>query len=169
MGEFAPTEFGKAAMCSGLPPELCITIKADLEKARSQFVMTTELHLTYLCVPILEEINIPNYERYFEIVKNIQVCRASVAIYSIIFILVETDVCMHYTIQPQDGTPAYAVMKNIGLNLSYIYRATKGTKKTGSNDDRVAKRFFIALILNDLLQEVRRRFACRWLFSFPLI
>lgn len=32
-------------------------LQADLEKARQSFVMTTELHLTYLCVPVTEAIN----------------------------------------------------------------------------------------------------------------
>lgn len=46
-------------------------MQADLEKARESFVMTTELHLTYLCVPVMEDIA-PDWGRFYETVSRLQ-------------------------------------------------------------------------------------------------
>ncbi len=47
-------------------------LQADLERARESFVMTTELHLTYLCVPVMEDIT-PDWGRFYEMVRRLQV------------------------------------------------------------------------------------------------
>lgn len=39
-------------------------VQDDLERARQSFVMTTELHLTYLCVPITETVAMLDWKRF---------------------------------------------------------------------------------------------------------
>ena len=35
-----------------------MNLRNDLERARLSFVLTTELHLTFLCVPVTEALNV---------------------------------------------------------------------------------------------------------------
>lgn len=53
-----PTDLGVAAQASGLPPEICKDIKSDLEKAREAIVLSSDLHLTYICVPFMEDVKV---------------------------------------------------------------------------------------------------------------
>jgi hypothetical protein len=48
---YLPTSLGKATLASGMAPEEALQIKADLSRAREAFVMSTDLHLTFLVTP----------------------------------------------------------------------------------------------------------------------
>lgn len=61
--------FGRAVLGSGLPPEICMLIRQDLQRARESLVLSTELHLTYLCVPVSDDV-IPNWQHLHEIIHN---------------------------------------------------------------------------------------------------
>ena len=50
-GTWQPTNTGIAVHSSGLPPDICRDIVGDLEKAQKAFVLDSDLHLIYLCVP----------------------------------------------------------------------------------------------------------------------
>lgn len=69
---YTATGLGKAAMASGLAPEEVLQVQRDLEKAREGFVMTTELHLTYLITPLKEDLN-PNFQVFYDIWSKLQV------------------------------------------------------------------------------------------------
>ena len=47
-------------------------MQADLARARASFVMTTELHLTYLCVPATEEGLAPSWKLLYDIASNLR-------------------------------------------------------------------------------------------------
>ena len=66
---YQPTQFGKAVLGAGLSPDVCVSIKEDLERARDALVLSTDLHLTYLCVPVSDDIA-PNWKHLEDIVSN---------------------------------------------------------------------------------------------------
>lgn len=51
-----PTDFGKATLSSGMPPEEALIVKQDLARARMGFCMASDLHLTFLITPVNEEV-----------------------------------------------------------------------------------------------------------------
>lgn len=61
-GTYQPSPLGRAAVASGLPPELCMQIRSDLALARDGFVLTSDLHLAFLCIPATEELQ-PDWRR----------------------------------------------------------------------------------------------------------
>lgn len=69
---YQPTSFGKAVLASSLPPELCMHVRSDLARARESFVLTTELHLTYLCVPPTESLA-PRWDVLYALLNKLQV------------------------------------------------------------------------------------------------
>ena len=49
--EWEPTTFGRAAFASQMMPEDAIRMHDELEQARRQFVMSTDLHTLFLLTP----------------------------------------------------------------------------------------------------------------------
>lgn len=52
---YKPLPLGKATLESSLAPDQALRVAADLSRARRGFIMTTDLHLTYLVTPVNEE------------------------------------------------------------------------------------------------------------------
>uniref|UniRef100_A0A1I7T0H7 DNA-directed DNA polymerase n=1 Tax=Caenorhabditis tropicalis TaxID=1561998 RepID=A0A1I7T0H7_9PELO len=50
--EFSPTQLGRAAIASSLPPEASLAIFEDLNSASRAIALDTELHMLYLVTPI---------------------------------------------------------------------------------------------------------------------
>jgi DNA polymerase theta len=70
--EYRATNIGVAVQSSGLPPEICIDIMADLNRAREALVLASDLHLTYICVPLNEDIHV-DWQRLLQIVNALSV------------------------------------------------------------------------------------------------
>lgn len=106
-------------------------IRDDLARARESFVLTTELHLTYLCVPATEDIQ-PDWSRLLKMTQELKPADSSVA-------------------------------SKVGLDMSYVVANARGFGARGtstiasgqqSEQERVCRRFWAALVLNDMLQEM---------------
>ncbi|KAG7674872.1 hypothetical protein KSW81_002382 [Nannochloris sp. 'desiccata'] len=156
---FQPTAFGKAALGSGLPPELCLGIRSDIARARQSFVLTTELHLAYLCVPATEDKSINfQWQRFELLLKNLPPSEKIVAD--------KVGINMDYVLQKSRSFNSF-----IGANSSSSTTAASsstlsssqqdGTKATlqqlqtaMSEQDRICQRFGTALLLSDILQEM---------------
>ena len=74
--EYRATKTGVAVQSSGLPPEICIDIMADLNRAREALVLASDLHLTYICVPLNEDIHV-DWQRLLQIVNALSVWKIS--------------------------------------------------------------------------------------------
>jgi hypothetical protein len=172
---FQPTAFGKAALGSGLPPELCIGIRSDIARARQSFVLTTELHLAYLCVPVTEDKNI-NYQwqRFELLLKNLSPSEKIVAD--------KVGINMNYVFQKSRSYNSFigAGTTNGGTSSSNNNFSTKSASQVQQQDsnaasqqqqqqqqqlreelaaamseqDRICQRFGTALLLSDTLQEM---------------
>ncbi|KAL4540938.1 hypothetical protein Ndes2526B_g05493 [Nannochloris sp. 'desiccata'] len=72
--KFTATIFGKAVTYSGLAPEIAVKVMVDLAKARTSFVMDSELYSCYVCVPVHMDFRmIPeNWIHLQQIIKGIQ-------------------------------------------------------------------------------------------------
>lgn len=65
-GSWLATPLGKATLASTMDPADALLIRTDLQKAREQFVMSTELHLTFLVVPANNHDITPDWKTWVE-------------------------------------------------------------------------------------------------------
>eukprot|EP00347_Sterkiella_histriomuscorum_P009329 403341625 len=63
-GTILPTQLGKAAFASSIPPEHGQKIFEDLAQARGNLVLETDLHLLYLITPHFKQIREPNWDAF---------------------------------------------------------------------------------------------------------
>ena len=130
---YAPTNVGIAVHSSGMPPEICEDIVDDLTRAREALVLASDLHLTYICVPINEDVAV-DWGRLLEIMNTLSPINLSVS-------------------------------EKVGVNRGFLRAKARGYSSVQSADttwdvksdqncqERILKRFWIALILSDILQE----------------
>ena len=57
-----PTQLGKAAFASSIPPEFSLQIFMDLAEAREHLVLESDLHLLYLLTPHFRDLRKPDWE-----------------------------------------------------------------------------------------------------------
>lgn len=133
---FVPTHFGVAAASSGLPPEICEDIVSDLSRAREALVLASDLHLTYICVPLNEEIHV-EWNRFSDMMNHLSPIDVSVS--------EKVGVHRGFLIAKARG---YSSSKHMTTSGNLIH-----DKKTQDSRERISKRFWIALILRDILQE----------------
>ena len=168
-GTFQPTAFGKAALGSGLPPELCLAIRADIARARQSFVLTTELHLAYLCVPATEDKSI-NYQwqRFEFLMKKLSPSEKIVAEkvgINMDYVLQKCRSCTSF-IGATNTTTISSSRSNTVSSSTSISSQQDGPTATSqyqlqkqelaavmSEQDRICQRFGTALLLSDILQE----------------
>ncbi|KAH9504975.1 hypothetical protein Btru_061318 [Bulinus truncatus] len=126
--KFFSTQLGAAILASSLSPDEGLQAFAELQKARKSFVLDTDLHLIYLVTPVYTPdiascINWFNYHALWE------------------------------SLSPADRRVAQLV----GVSEAFIGRAIKGCIPTKTLTQKkslgVHQRFFVALILNNLIQE----------------
>jgi len=71
---FTATIFGKAVTYSGLAPDIAVKVMVDLAKARTSFVMDSELYSCFVCVPVHTDFRMApeNWNHLQHIIKGIQ-------------------------------------------------------------------------------------------------
>ena len=136
-GTWQPTNTGIAVHSSGLPPDICRDIVGDLEKAQKAFVLDSDLHLIYLCVPLNEDSPI-DWNRLAFLLKRMDATSSSVS--------EKVGVNLGLVNNQVQGT----AMKKQRVN-------SKGGLNESScgigSQERICKRFWTALILQDVINE----------------
>ncbi|KAK3585671.1 hypothetical protein CHS0354_020237 [Potamilus streckersoni] len=126
---FVPTQLGSAVLASALPPDEGLIVFAELQKARQCFVLENELHIIYLVTPVYAQ----------DIGANI-------------------DWYQFYCLWEKLPADMKRVAELVGVDESFIAKAVRGKipTKTFAQLKLLAthKRFYTALVLNDLVQEV---------------
>lgn len=126
---YAPTQLAKACLSSSLPPEDGLMLFEELDRARRCFVLDTELHILYLITPY-------------------SVCHQWSNLDWMSFLN------MWEKLPPSDKRVADLV----GVRESFLFNATRGKINTNSakihQKLQVHKRFYTALALQDLINEV---------------
>ncbi|XP_045469101.1 DNA polymerase theta [Harmonia axyridis] len=135
LNRYMPTALGKACLSSSLPPGEGLELFTELEKARQCFVLETELHLIYLVTP-----------------------------YSSCYQWPRIDWMLYLEFWEKLPLSMKKVGELVGVRESFIINATRGSVQE-SPKLLIHKRFFIALALQDLvnekpLDEVATKFTC---------
>ncbi|KAK5650782.1 hypothetical protein RI129_001811 [Pyrocoelia pectoralis] len=127
--KYIPTALGKACLASSMSPEEGLSIFLELEKARQCFVLETELHLIYVVTP-----------------------------YSTCNQWTSMDWMLFLDLWEKLPATMKRVGELVGIRESYIINATR--QKMLTNTPKlyrkllVHKRFFTALALQDLVNEI---------------
>ncbi|EEZ97532.1 DNA polymerase theta [Tribolium castaneum] len=123
--KYTPSGLGKACLTSSLPPEDGLALLGELDKARQCFVLNTELQLVYLVTP-----------------------------YSACHQWGNLDWMNYLQVWEKLPTTMQKVGELVGVRESYIVAATRGQLPSNNyQKQQVHKRFYIALALQDLVNE----------------
>ncbi|XP_078659196.1 DNA polymerase theta-like [Branchiostoma floridae x Branchiostoma belcheri] len=125
--EYQPTQLGSATLSSALSPDEALVVFADLQRAMKSFVLENELHILFQITPIYTDW--PNLDWYQYL-------------------------CLYEKLP----THMRRVAELVGVEEGYLARAVNGrvSVKTPKQLRQLAvhKRFYTALVLQDLTQEV---------------
>ncbi|KAM3282203.1 helicase and polymerase-containing protein TEBICHI isoform X2 [Capsicum chacoense] len=146
---YTVTPLGRASFGSSLSPEESLVVLDDLIRAREGFVLASDLHVVYLVTPINVDLE-PDWELYYQRFMELSALDQSVGN--------RVGVQEPFLMRMAHGAP---------VRTSYGSKAgTKGLQgkldKRSLNDHmlsdehmlRICRRFFVALILSRLVQEV---------------
>jgi replicative superfamily II helicase/DNA polymerase I-like protein with 3'-5' exonuclease and polymerase domains len=103
--KFIPTKLGKATVASSLSPEEGLVVFQELNKARQNIVLDTELHLVYQVTPIYHNIT-PDWGLYLSIYSSLP--ESSIRVSTLIGIS-EGFIISASTRRPKSTTPEYAI------------------------------------------------------------
>lgn len=123
--KYTATGLGKACLSSSIGPDEAITLFTELEKARQCFVLDSELHLIYLVTP-----------------------------YSASQAWGNLDWLFYLDLWEKMPASMKRVGQLVGVSVSYMVGATRGRLDNNYHKQMVHKRFFVALVLQDLVNEV---------------
>lgn len=126
--KYVATSLGKACLSSSVAPDEGLTLFTELEKARQCFVLDTELHLIYLVTP-----------------------------YSSCHSWGNIDWIFYLDLWDKLSVAMKRVGELVGVRESYIVSATRGKIDNSSKAIHklmIHKRFFVALALQDLVNEI---------------
>ena len=124
-----PTQLGVAALSSSFPPHQSLLVFAELQRARRNFCLDDDLHLVYLVTPLY----------CYEVSANMEWMNFMSLIEAL-------------------PVSSKRISKLVGVDEGFITRAIRGNINMNSPADRskvdVHKRFYSALVLSDLINEV---------------
>ncbi|KAH6760621.1 mammalian DNA polymerase-like protein [Perilla frutescens var. frutescens] len=148
---YTTSPLGRASFGSSLCPEESLIVLDDLMRAREGFVLASDLHLVYLVTPINVDVE-PDWELYYERYMQISSLDQSVGN--------RVGVQEPFLMRMAHGAPSRVLQRSrdSGKSLQGKYDHKLGTLTHGMLSDeqmlRVCKRFYVALILSRLVQEV---------------
>ncbi|KAJ8751696.1 hypothetical protein K2173_025862 [Erythroxylum novogranatense] len=148
---YSTTPLGRAAFGSSLCPEESLIVLDDLSRAREGFVLASDLHLVYLVTPVNVEIE-PDWELFYERFMELSALDQSVGN--------RVGVSEPFLMRMAHGAPMRTFKRSTD-NLKALhgaYNSICGIKSNNMSSHeqilRVCKRFYVALILSRLVQEV---------------
>ncbi|KAK4419988.1 Helicase and polymerase-containing protein TEBICHI [Sesamum alatum] len=148
---YTTTPLGRASFGSSLCPEESLIVLDDLMRAREGFVLASDLHLVYLVTPINVDVE-PDWELYYERFMQLSSLDQSVGN--------RVGVQEPFLMRMAHGAPPRASHRSKdnakGFQGKFDHRLGMSIHGILSDDQilRVCKRFYVALILSRLVQEV---------------
>ncbi|OWM86638.1 hypothetical protein CDL15_Pgr015673 [Punica granatum] len=148
---YSTSPLGRAAFGSSLSPDESLIVLEDLSRAREGFVLASDLHLVYLVTPTNVEIE-PDWELYYQRFMELSSLDQSVGN--------RIGVAEPFLMRMAHGAPIQTADRfrgNTRGGHSKLQRHSGITRNNMLPDDqalRVCKRFYVALILARLVQEV---------------
>ena len=126
---FRRTQLGTACLASALSPDEALVVLGELQTARKSFVLENELHLVYQVTPVFlqKQWPCPNWYNFLSLWSKL-------------------------------SPDLHRVADLVGIKESFLARAVNGKVPERTPEQRaisgVHRRFFTALALHDLVQEV---------------
>ncbi|CAI9093473.1 OLC1v1028975C1 [Oldenlandia corymbosa var. corymbosa] len=148
---YTTTPLGRASFGSSLSPEESLVVLDDLTRARNGFVLASDLHLVFLVTPINVDVE-PDWELYYERFMQLSALDQSVGN----LVGVQEPFLMRMA-HGAPGRSSYRMKETSkGLQGKLDSRAGLSNHKMLSDEQmvRVSKRFYVALILSRLVQEI---------------
>ncbi|CAD6343940.1 unnamed protein product [Miscanthus lutarioriparius] len=143
---YSATPLGRAAFGSSLNPEESLVVLDDLSRAREGFVLASDLHLVYLVTPINVGLE-PDWELYYE--RFMQLASLEQSVGNRVGVIEPFLMHMaHGASMPVCGRP----QRNTGLSNKSAQAG--GNALVSEHTLRVSKRFYVALMLSRLAQEI---------------
>ncbi|PKA67186.1 DEAD-box ATP-dependent RNA helicase ISE2, chloroplastic [Apostasia shenzhenica] len=148
---YVATPLGHAAFGSSLTPEESLIVLNDLTRAREGFVLASDLHLVYLVTPINVEVE-PDWELYYQRFMELSPLDQSVGN--------RVGVMEPFLMRMAHGAPMphqdRLKGKRHGLHDKlHTWTATSEVGQLSAAQTlRVSRRFYVALMLSKLVQEV---------------
>ncbi|KAG0502462.1 hypothetical protein HPP92_002534 [Vanilla planifolia] len=148
---YSSTPLGRAAFGSSLNPEESLVVLSDLSRAREGFVLASDLHLVYLVTPINVEVE-PDWELYYQRFMELSSLDQSVGN--------RVGVMEPFLMRMAHGAPMHVLGRSKGRHLHSNDKVHERIASNGSdllsNEQtlRICRRFYVALMLSRLVQEV---------------
>lgn len=114
--KFVSTRLGYACLASSMPPSDGFFLFSELQKARQNFVIETELHAVYLVTP-----------------------------FSVCYQLQNIDWLFYLDLWEKLSTSMQRVGELVGVRESFLAKAMRGTTKLDNRTLQIHKRYFIQL------------------------
>ncbi|XP_077220020.1 MUS308 and mammalian DNA polymerase-like protein isoform X2 [Tasmannia lanceolata] len=147
---YSTTPLGRASFGSSLSPEESLVVLDDLSRAREGFVLASDLHLVYLVTPINVDVE-PDWELYYERFMELSTLDQSVGN--------RIGIVEPFLMRMAHGAPVHIQDKS-KWNKKRLNVRSQSLTVAGNgvlSDEqmlRVSKRFYVALMLLRLVQEV---------------
>ncbi|CAN6470815.1 unnamed protein product [Victoria cruziana] len=143
---YSSTSLGRAAFGSSLAPEESLVVLSDLSRAREALVLASDLHLVYLVTPINVEVE-PDWELYYERFMELSPLDQSVAN--------RIGVTEPFLMRMAHGAHVHTNVKYGGNGKVQVnFRGNTSIMMSDKQILRVSRRFYVALILCKLVQEL---------------
>ncbi|XP_057468034.1 helicase and polymerase-containing protein TEBICHI [Actinidia eriantha] len=148
---YSTTPLGRASFGSSLSPEESLIVLDDLSRAREGFVLASDLHLVYLVTPTNVEVE-PDWELYYDRFMELSALDQSVGnrvgVVEPFLMRMAHGAPMRTSNRSRDNTKWLMGRFDCTVNM--------GNRNMLSHEQtlRVCKRFYVALILSRLVQEV---------------
>ncbi|EDW42404.1 DNA polymerase theta [Drosophila sechellia] len=121
---YVATRLGAACLASSMPPTDGLILFAELQKSRRSFVLESELHAVYLVTP-----------------------------YSVCYQLQDLDWLLYVNMWEKLTSPMKKVGEIVGVRDAFLSKALRGQTKLDYKQMQIHKRFYIALALEELVNE----------------
>ncbi|GJM87561.1 hypothetical protein PR202_ga03528 [Eleusine coracana subsp. coracana] len=145
---YTSTPLGRAAFGSSLNPEESLVVLDDLSRAREGFVLASDLHLVYLVTPINVDVE-PDWELYYE--RFMQLSSLEQSVGNRVGVIEPFLMHMaHGATMPARGRP----QRNTTAHNKPPAQGSGGNFLINEHTLRVSKRFYVALMLSRLAQEI---------------
>ncbi|XP_057854248.2 helicase and polymerase-containing protein TEBICHI isoform X1 [Cryptomeria japonica] len=156
---YSTTPLGRAAFGSSLSPEESLTVLEDLARAREGFVLASDLHLLYEITPINVDIQ-PDWELYYQ--RFMELCPLDQAVGNRVGIMEPFLMRMAHGAPILQHDKSSRNGKSPRDKSSRLLANRKNSSSTPSIEQtlRVCRRFYVALMLAQLVQEVPLNVVC---------
>lgn len=129
---YKATRLGNAVLNSGLHPDESLELVNDLMKARKEFCLLNDLHIIYQVTPndIARTVDLRDWQHYTKVWYDLD------------------DICQY-------------VGARVGIDEVVLARRAQGYSNVLSEEnERVYRRFWVALVINDLVREIQLSEIC---------